>query len=201
MGMDKTNFYVLFPAMNFIFSLPGIIGASVAFSGLAGKSSASGKVQEVAALSAGPLYISMMFAKLCIAFAQSSLATARRSSGVNVPDQHVYKVVGGPGSTMVLMDEEGAFGTFNRAQRGVQNIFEQLFPLTIETVLAGYVFPWTTACCFGLFAFFRTYGALAYAKDRKARMKGNLPAGFAASSISGLVLVTGIYATYLELKK
>lgn len=36
----------------------------------------------------------MMFAKLCIAFAQSSLATARRSSGVNVPDQHVYKAAG-----------------------------------------------------------------------------------------------------------
>ena len=45
------------PPRNFIFSLPGIIGASVAFSGLAGKSSASGKVQEVAALSAGPLQL------------------------------------------------------------------------------------------------------------------------------------------------
>ena len=33
----------------------------------------------------------MMFAKLCIACAQSSLGTARRAAGVNVPDQHVYK--------------------------------------------------------------------------------------------------------------
>lgn len=41
-------------------------------------------------------------------------------------------------------------------------------------MLSGYVFPWTTAACFGLFAMFRAYGAVLYAGDRMARMKGIL---------------------------
>eukprot|EP00434_Breviolum_minutum_P011948 symbB.v1.2.010533.t1/scaffold641.1/size177546/7 len=184
-----------------VFSLPGIIGAGVAFSGMVGKSSATGKAEELAKLSFGPLYLSMMLVKMCISIALGSLGTHRRASGVNVPDQHVYKVVGGSASgAMVLMDEDGAFGNFNRAQRGVQNIFEQTFPFAIETVLSGYVFPWTTAACFGLFAMFRAYGAVLYAGDRMARMKGNLPAGLASGTISGLVFMSGIYATRLEFK-
>ena len=50
----------------------------------------------------------------------------------------------------------------------------QCFILDSRTVLSGYVFPWTTAACFGLFAMFRAYGAVLYAGDRMARMKGIL---------------------------
>ena len=49
-----------------------------------------------------------------------------------------------------------------------------MFFLDSRTVLSGYVFPWTTAACFGLFAMFRAYGAVLYAGDRMARMKGIL---------------------------
>ena len=62
------------------------------------------------------------------------------------------------------------------------------------------MFPWSSAACLGIFAIFRAYGAMLYAKDRKARMKGNLPAGLASGTLSGLVFATGVYATYLELK-
>ena len=51
-----------------------------------------------------------------------------------------------------------------------------------RTVLSGYVFPWTTAACFGLFAMFRAYGAVLYAGDRMARMKGILKGRFLRES-------------------
>eukprot|EP00438_Fugacium_kawagutii_P030634 Skav218958 [mRNA] locus=scaffold6129:25367:41786:+ [translate_table: standard] len=186
MGLGTVNLSVLLPTFAFVFSLPGMIGAAVAFSGAAGKSSALNRVEEVASLSAGPLYLSMMLVRISLAIALGSLGNARRASGINVPDQHVYKVVGGSAAgSMVLMDEagemvhegpwtfeDGAFGAFNRAQRGIQNIWEQTFPLALETLLAGYIFPWTTAICISIFTFLRCYGALLYTNDRKARLKG-----------------------------
>ena len=36
----------------------------------------------------------MMLVKMCISIALGSLGTHRRASGVNVPDQHVYKASG-----------------------------------------------------------------------------------------------------------
>lgn len=201
MGMGTVNFTLFFPVIQFVFTLPGLIGASVAFSGVAGKSSVVEKVEDVAKLSAGPLFLAIMLVKLSLAVALGSLGNARRASGVNVPDQHVYKVVGGSAAgSLVLMDEDGAFGAFNRAQRGVQNIYEQTFPFALEVLLSAYVFPWTTAVLLSIFALCRSYGAVLYTRDRMARMKGNMPAGVASGTISGLVFMSGIYATYIEFK-
>ncbi|CAJ1458373.1 unnamed protein product [Effrenium voratum] len=141
-GFDKVNFFVMFPTFTAAFTIPGILGGVAAFYH---KSSAVQKVELVADYSLGPLYVAMFLVRIIFSFIQSNLADARRNTGINVPDQHAYKVVtGSAAGSLVLMDDEGAFGRFNRAQRGVQNVWENVFPLSIELL----VFPGRSpACC------------------------------------------------------
>ncbi|CAE7161370.1 unnamed protein product [Symbiodinium pilosum] len=192
MGMEKSNFFVVFPVFQLIFSLPGIVGAVVA---VKRNSFVQERVDTIATMSAGPLYLAVFFMRFTLMLMQASLGNARRDSGVNVPDQHAYKVVGGNADgSLVLMDDAEPFGRFNRAQRAVQNHMEQIFPMVLEFLLSGYVFPWTTAALTSGWAALRCYGALQYASDRQARVKGNLPANVLTGSLAGLVVTIGILA-------
>ncbi|OLQ04608.1 hypothetical protein AK812_SmicGene12282 [Symbiodinium microadriaticum] len=193
MGMEKTNFMVVFPIMQLVFSLPGIIGAFVA---IRQSPFVQGRVESIATMSAGPLYLSVFFMRITLGLMQASLGNARRDSGINVPDQHAYKVVGGTADgTLVLMDDTEPFGRFNRAQRAVQNHMEQVFPMVLEFFLSGYVFPWTTAALASGWAGLRCWGALSYADDRMARIKGNLPSNVFLGSMAGIVVTTGVFAS------
>ncbi|CAJ1386693.1 unnamed protein product [Effrenium voratum] len=199
-GFDKVNFFVMFPTFTAAFTIPGILGGVAAFYH---KSSAVQKVELVADYSLGPLYVAMFLVRIIFSFIQSNLADARRNTGINVPDQHAYKVVtGSAAGSLVLMDDEGAFGRFNRAQRGVQNVWENVFPLSIEVVLTGLVFPWTVAGLLCLFALLRAKASISYAeKGRMARISGNMASNICGASIAGLTLAIGVYATHLELAK
>ncbi|CAE7176610.1 unnamed protein product [Symbiodinium necroappetens] len=193
MGMEKTNFMVVFPIMQLVFSLPGIIGAFVA---IRQSPFVQGRVESIAIMSAGPLYLSVFFMRITLGLMQASLGNARRDSGINVPDQHAYKVVGGTADgALVLMDDTEPFGRFNRAQRAVQNHMEQVFPMVLEFFLSGYVFPWTTAALASGWAGLRCWGALSYADDRMARIKGNLPSNVFLGSMAGIVVTTGVFAS------
>ncbi|CAE7405060.1 unnamed protein product [Symbiodinium natans] len=193
MGMDKTNFFVFFPIFMMVSLLPGIIGAVMA---MKRSSFVQDRIDHIAAMSAGPLYLTVFFLRLTMGLMQASLGNARRDCGVNVPDQHAYKVVGGTADgALVLMDDAEPFGRFNRAQRAVQNHVEQVFPMVLEFILGGYVFPWTTAAITCAWAALRCYGAVLYANDRMARVKGNLPANILLGTLAGLVLTVGIVAT------
>merc|ERR1712151_435489 len=75
----------------------------------------------------------------------ANLGTARRKTGCNVPDQHVYKVM--DSTSLVVMDCEGANGDFNRAQRAHANLGEVLPTFLVAFLMVGYVFPWITAEC------------------------------------------------------
>eukprot|EP00971_Amphidinium_carterae_P315383 6268868-Amphidinium_carterae.1 len=72
---------------------------------------------------------------------------ARRPAGVNVPDQHIYKVVKGSaeGSYVLMDDEHELYGPFNRAQRALQQFYEGMAFTVVDFLMAGYVFPSTTA--------------------------------------------------------
>ena len=192
MGMQQSNFFIVAPVFQLVFSLPGIIGAIVA---VKQNSFVQERVNTIASMSFGPLYLAVIFMKAGLIFMQASLGNARRDSGVNVPDQHAYKVVGGNADgSLVLMDDTEPFGRFNRAQRAVQNHMEQVFPMVLEFLLGGYVFPWTTAALASGWAALRCYGALLYAGDRQARVKGNIPATLCTGSLGGLVVTIGIFA-------
>merc|ERR1712070_967258 len=111
---------------NTVFSVPGIVGACIAFFGKKDEFALS-RVQKVAANSLGPLFLSWWFVKQIGIQIGANLGTARRATGVNVPDQHVYKVVGGAadGSIVLMDDTHPTYGKFNRAQRAVANLGEQ----------------------------------------------------------------------------
>ncbi|CAE7571146.1 unnamed protein product [Symbiodinium natans] len=124
LGVGETSMFLWVPSFVTFLSLPGIIGGCLA---MKWSPSVQARVSTLATLSAGPLYLSVSFMKFMLLMMQASLNSARRESGINVPDQHVYKVVGGAADgAMVLMDDSGPFGQFNRAQRGLQNHYEQV---------------------------------------------------------------------------
>merc|ERR1712031_92888 len=109
--------------------------------------------------------------------------------GVNVPDQHVYKVIGGPADgSHVLMDEtDPKYGMFNRAQRAVQN-FGESFPMVLgDFVLSGYILPWTTAACTTAYGVLRVKGSLDYADERTKRTSGQMSANIFSSVMGGIV--------------
>eukprot|EP00928_Gymnodinium_smaydae_P061581 TRINITY_DN45626_c0_g1_i1.p1 TRINITY_DN45626_c0_g1~~TRINITY_DN45626_c0_g1_i1.p1 ORF type:complete len:244 (-),score=51.55 TRINITY_DN45626_c0_g1_i1:96-749(-) len=202
MGMGEANLYLVYAAFGQVFALPGIVGACVALFGVKSEA-ARGKVETLAAAGAGPLYLGWWFLKLLTTQVAASLGTSRRSTGVNVPDQHVYKIVDGSAEgSMVLMDDSAANGRFNRAQRAYTNLVSEVIPPFLgDFLLAGFVFPWTTALLTSAFGCFRLKGALDYADERTKRMTGNMTANICASGLAGIVLTSGAYATYLELKK
>ena len=55
-------------------------------------------------------------------------------------DQHVYKFAGDEKKNFILLEDDGAVGEFNRAQRGVFNFLES-YPIFIGFVIsAGSIF-------------------------------------------------------------
>merc|ERR1712217_728926 len=183
-------------------AIPGIIGAGIAFC-ITKNDFALSRVTQVANNSAGPVYLSWWFLKLMVTQIAANLGTARRCTGVNVPDQHVYKVVGGPadGSSVLMDDKHPAYGRFNRAQRALA-LFNETLGIELGNILLGsYVFPWTTALCTTLYSCCRVKGAFDYTDERTKRMSGNMLGNLFSSGIGGMVLTIGIYATNLELKK
>mmetsp|Transcript_1025 Transcript_1025/g.2097 ORF Transcript_1025/g.2097 Transcript_1025/m.2097 type:complete len:218 (-) Transcript_1025:80-733(-) len=201
MGMGEANLYVVYPAFGMVFSVPGIIGACASLFWMK-TPSVRGKASTLANNSLGPLYISFFLYRMCHTMINANLGTARRASCINVPDQQVYKVVGGPADkSLVLMDDEHElYGPFNRAQRALQNLNENLPLVMTDFLLTGFVFPWTTAVCGFLTGVFRFIGAKGYTQERMERMKGNMTSGLFLGVINGMSLTVGAYSTYLELK-
>jgi len=87
------------------------------------KAEADQKINILGSLSLGWVYLSAFVLRLGATVNGVRLGMARLESKVDVPDQHVYKVMGASGSSLgyVLMETEGEHGAFNRAQRAVQN--------------------------------------------------------------------------------
>jgi len=195
MGMGTTNLFAAYSAFTTVFCLPGVLGAVTALTYCQHAASLA-KVERVTRASLGPLYVAFIVLKYAIVFMNANLGTARRSSGVNIPDQHVYKVL--ESGVLVLMDSEEPKGSFNRAQRAVQNLYEVLPMFLISLLFAGFVFPWTASILTVVFALARLKSALDYTKERMARMKGNMLGSVLNGSLDGIVITVGIFAMIKE---
>lgn len=199
-GMGKSNLFVLYSTFTSVMMSVGVVAAVVPLFAMKSERNRA-RVAELAVRGFGPAYLSWFFYKACTVIIGANLGMARRDSGVNVPDQHVYKVAGGSADgAIVLMDDDGVNGKFNRAQRAVGNLTEQISGVIPGFLLNMQVFPQAAAGLFAVFSAARVVGAIGYTKDRKERMTGNMMAGLCANMQDGMVLVSGFYATYLQFK-
>jgi len=147
----------------------------------------------------GSIYIALFFMQYFYQMINANLGTARRVSRVNVPDQHVYRVYGGPanGST-VLMDCEGDNGRFNRGQRSFANLQEWLPAFLVSALAVGFVFPHITACIVVLFGAVRLWSALGYVESTEGREKGGMLGFLFVGLLNGCCIFLGCLAIYRE---
>lgn len=183
--------------------IPGAIGLAIAYavityaSSAESQSAADAKLGLLAAYDLGWLYLGIFLVKLLQLPIAIILGEARKASKVNVPDQHVYKVMGSSGESQlgyVLMETEDDLGKFNRAQRALQNYHEQFPTMMLQYVAAGFVWPFETFGCIAIWSVSSVLSASGYVESANGRMRGRLPGYFAAATIQGLVLIAAYKA-------
>mmetsp|Transcript_73806 Transcript_73806/g.144867 ORF Transcript_73806/g.144867 Transcript_73806/m.144867 type:complete len:225 (-) Transcript_73806:214-888(-) len=185
------SLHVLYTKLFFIFASVGVaIGFGLwhfAMSKLVRE-----KIGVLAHYELGPLYFGLFALKYTFQMISANMGTARRACKINLPDQHVYRVFGGPANgATVLMDPEGAFGEFNRAQRALANL-EELLPLfLVEVAVVGFVFPLFTTAVVIVFSIARFIGARGYTSSVKGRMSGNITSMLVAGMLDGMLFLIG----------
>eukprot|EP00294_Goniomonas_avonlea_P009109 CAMPEP_0114541890 /NCGR_PEP_ID=MMETSP0114-20121206/1546_1 /TAXON_ID=31324 /ORGANISM="Goniomonas sp, Strain m" /LENGTH=218 /DNA_ID=CAMNT_0001726157 /DNA_START=125 /DNA_END=781 /DNA_ORIENTATION=- len=189
---------ILYPTFASVFTVIGLVAAWF----IAERSPKSeAKIALLAAHGLGWIYASLLPLKVTGLVHGIILGMARKASKVNLPNQHVYSVYTKPGAARlgyVLMEEEGALGRFNRAQRAFVNFSDTLSGFLLIFLLAGFVFPFPTFCLACAFFAFRCIGAAGYTANTDSRMSGNLPASLVLAVMEGLVLLTAYKAIVAE---
>eukprot|EP00928_Gymnodinium_smaydae_P088332 TRINITY_DN72439_c0_g1_i1.p1 TRINITY_DN72439_c0_g1~~TRINITY_DN72439_c0_g1_i1.p1 ORF type:complete len:217 (-),score=40.46 TRINITY_DN72439_c0_g1_i1:111-761(-) len=179
-------------------SVFGAIGVGVAFAvySFGAKDKYDAKISLLASYELGWLYLSLFVIKLGILGININLAVHRKTAKVNVPDQQVYTVFTGSSAPMgyVLMEKEGDIGRFNRAQRALQNLFEQLPLFLVYLLAAGFVFPFPAFVLACFFMTMRIVSAVGYTTAPAGRMAGNMLGGLGMEALQGLVLLAGAKA-------
>mmetsp|Transcript_49869 Transcript_49869/g.115828 ORF Transcript_49869/g.115828 Transcript_49869/m.115828 type:complete len:222 (-) Transcript_49869:77-742(-) len=191
--LDKINMMFFYPVFITAMGLPGIIASSVVL--FFTRSTARLQVAMISSYHMEALYFSLAVLQLTYLLINGNMAMARRTTRVNVPDQHVYRVYGGQADkALVFMADEANFGRFNRAQRALAN-FEEFLPLTIaHVVAASFVFPWTTFVGVLIIGMGRVKGAIDYTTERTKRMSGNSLSAIVASSLLWTNIMIGLAA-------
>eukprot|EP00656_Telonema_subtile_P008232 TRINITY_DN13855_c0_g1_i3.p1 TRINITY_DN13855_c0_g1~~TRINITY_DN13855_c0_g1_i3.p1 ORF type:complete len:256 (+),score=58.64 TRINITY_DN13855_c0_g1_i3:168-935(+) len=127
---------------------------------------------------------------------------ARAPARLDRPDQHVYKIMARSGelssAPCVLMDNTGAAGRFNRAQRAAANMDESIAVYLSGLLLVAAVFGPVALLLAGANAFGRVKFAHAYKADHRQRLAGFTPSMLSeqvSASLVGLVAVKGVLGT------
>eukprot|EP00444_Apocalathium_aciculiferum_P029035 CAMPEP_0183434090 /NCGR_PEP_ID=MMETSP0370-20130417/61807_1 /TAXON_ID=268820 /ORGANISM="Peridinium aciculiferum, Strain PAER-2" /LENGTH=230 /DNA_ID=CAMNT_0025620589 /DNA_START=66 /DNA_END=756 /DNA_ORIENTATION=+ len=183
------------PAMYAMFSsVLGSMGVGIGFAiyKFGATSKFDGKIDALAKNDLGWVYLGLAALKQTQFLINVNLGVNRKEAKINVPDQQVYKAHGA--TTYVLMEQEGALGCFNRAQRALQNYLEQLPGFLAFFFSAGYVFPFPTFVMTLLFGGCRVSAAVGYTKAAKERMAGNIASSLVMETFQGLVLLAGVKA-------
>jgi hypothetical protein len=174
--------------------------AALAYTGEIGKFSRS-RVKTLAERSVGPVLISLWFFRVASIFFNSNISMQRFYTGCKAPNQHIYKVMGGSANgSIVLMDEEGINGAFNRAQRGLQNTVESGPLFLVCWLFVVFVFPWTASAIMIVYALARLSFAFGYTSTVSSRGAGLIISSLCNEAVVGIVLWLGARASYLEVK-
>jgi hypothetical protein len=189
---DGTSVAVLYSTMTLVIT---VIGAAIAyFTSYYTESkvaAANSKLGIITDYNLGWLYLGIFLIKILTLPINISLGSARKASKAGLPDQHVYKVMGGGGDKLgyVLMENEGVHGQFNRAQRALQNYHENFPTVVIQYLAASFVFPFEAFVCMMIWQISSCVGSVGYKVNVDGRMRGRLPGYFAMSTMSGMILI------------
>jgi len=188
MGIPIWSFYFMF---NSFMTLVGVAITSLVI--YPSQPGLEEKIDTLASLGFGWAYLGMWIIKLGQMLLGINLGTARVASRVAVPDQHVYQVKGAEGSKLgfVLMDTEGANGSFNRAQRALQN-YHETFPLfAVMFLLAAFVCPFPAFVCACVYSAAKVLAALGYTSAAEGRIPGTMISLLANTVLESIVLLAG----------
>lgn len=153
------------------------------------------KLAILAEYDLGYLYMTAFILKIGYLIMFINLGFAKHKSRVNLPDQHVYKVMGSKAKESdlgyVLLEQEGVLGRFNRAQRAVQNYHETYPQMVLYIVLAGFVYPFEVMIVSAVFALVRVMSAIGYTQVRDGRLPGYMLSLVTVSVLEVVVVVSG----------
>jgi hypothetical protein len=115
--------------------------------------------------------------------------------GINVrANPFIYKCVDDTGSA-VIFDNEGAVGRYNRANRSLHHMIENMAPTLVCMLLAGYVFPMPSFVCVAVFCAGRLMHQVGYAGGYGGHGAGFALSLLAASTLEGFTLLVALAGT------
>jgi uncharacterized membrane protein YecN with MAPEG domain len=138
-------------------------------------------------------WLSLSLCSQIIAFLTTSIPAvvafyARYATGCEAPQQLLYvAMTETQPRPLVLLDEEGVNGRFNRAQRAISNFQEYIVQGVLAFVLALQIFPFPAFAAGCLFVISRFLSPVMYRASAKGR-----GAGFGLSVHVGLGLLQGL---------
>eukprot|EP00931_Biecheleriopsis_adriatica_P079407 TRINITY_DN52805_c0_g1_i1.p1 TRINITY_DN52805_c0_g1~~TRINITY_DN52805_c0_g1_i1.p1 ORF type:complete len:242 (-),score=53.22 TRINITY_DN52805_c0_g1_i1:45-770(-) len=108
----------------------------------------------------------------------------RQNSGNLRANMMIYKEAGAANAPYVVLETEGAVGSYNRANRSLTHFTETSGAVIVCMALAGYIFPFPAMICTAIYGLGRILHQAGYAKTGY----GGHAAGFMLSMFSDNVL-------------
>jgi len=132
-----------------------------------------------------------------------SAAMAGRAKGNMRANMYLFKVmVDHPGDKqlpLVIMEEDGAAGRYNRGNRSLHHFVENSLSFFLCVPLAGFAFPVPSFVCTVIFTVGRLLHQIRYSDlGYGAHAPGFIVTALASAVIEGLVLVAGVQALLAE---
>jgi uncharacterized MAPEG superfamily protein len=179
----------------FLFYVIGsVIGVTVSRS-LEKSGSVAARLATITSFDLGYLYLAAFVVTAGMTTLTMMSSYGRAGANIDRPDQYVYRTVDedkkGKGQ-VVLMDNEGVNGVFNRRQRAYFNTLETLPTFVANLLLVGVVVPRTALAVAITMAFGRILYSRGYGSAANGRTLGFLLGNMIPSyTLSGLLLVIG----------
>mmetsp|Transcript_32992 Transcript_32992/g.69417 ORF Transcript_32992/g.69417 Transcript_32992/m.69417 type:complete len:224 (-) Transcript_32992:615-1286(-) len=191
-GLPPAIFYTIFQAV--LFSIGTAIAYCVyRFGDTKGYNL---RMEPIILADYGWVYLGALVLTKGFVFHSILLGTSRKASRVGLPNQHVYKVYQPPGSTAplgyVLMEDEGAVGRFNRAQRAYSQYLDSLGFAVLNFLLAAAVFPFPAFVLASIYAVARAANAAGYVSAVDSRGPGLLGAYICLATFEGANVLVAV---------
>ena len=187
-----------------IIQMLGVGGAYAIFT-YAGKTDFAVKMAQITAAGLHWIYAAAGLLAFTVRFvnffpmASKSLVMSgalRSDVGINVrSNPFIYQVVGK--QTPVVFDNEGWAGAYNRANRSLHHMIENISAVLVNLILAGYVFPFPTFVCIGVFCLGRIVHQVGYTSGYGGHGTGFALATLSSTTLEGLSILVALYGTGL----